>query len=303
MKNTSVMILDGGLGRELKRRGAPFRQPEWSALAMMEAPEIVRQVHDDFIKSGANIITTNSYALVPFHIGETVFKEQGMSLAKLSGEVAKQAADASETPVNVAGSIPPLFGSYRADLFQAEQVEALVTPLIQGLAPNVDLWLLETQSLIAEPIAVKAVVDKLSKDKKPFWVAFTLEDSLSVDEPVLRSGESVVDAMKAMHEIGVDAILFNCCQPEVIEKALIVAKETFTELGQPDFPLGAYANAFQPQPKDAKANEDVSGLRDDLDPQDYLSWAKQWQKAGASLIGGCCGIGPEHIKVLSDELA
>lgn len=302
MKNTSVTILDGGLGRELKRRGAPFRQPEWSALALMEAPEIVREVHDDYINSGAQVITTNSYALVPFHIGDAAFKEQGLSLATLSGKLAKEAADASDETVQVAGSIAPLFGSYRADLFEPDNVEAIVTPLIQGMEPYVDLWLSETQSLIAEPLAVKAIVDKLAKNKKPFWVAFTLEDSVAVDVPVLRSGETVVEAMKAMNEIGVDAVLFNCCQPEVIEKALIVARETFTELGQPDFPLGAYANAFQPQRKDAAANADVSSIRDDLDPEDYLGWAKQWQKTGASLIGGCCGIGPEHIAELSAHL-
>ena len=167
MNNTSVMILDGGMGRELKRRGAPFRQPEWSALAMMEAPLIVCEIHADYIASGAQLITTNSYALVPFHIGETAFKEQGLALAKLSGEVAREAADASDTPVQVAGSLPPLFGSYRADFFNAEKVEALVTPLIQGLAPTVDLWLAETESLIAEPVAVKAIVDKLCDTKKP----------------------------------------------------------------------------------------------------------------------------------------
>lgn len=303
MKDASVMILDGGMGRELKRRGAPFRQPEWSALALMEAPEVVREVHDDYINSGATVITTNSYAVVPFHIGEATFKEQGLSLATLSGKLAREAADESDKAVQVAGSIAPLFGSYRADLFEPENVESLVTPLIEGLEPYVDLWLSETQSLIAEPVAVKAIVDKLAQDKKPFWVAFTLEDSVAVDVPVLRSGETVVEAMKAMNEIGVDAILFNCCQPEVIEKALVVARETFTELGQPDFPLGAYANAFQPQRKDAAANSDVSSIRDDLNPEDYLGWAKQWHKSGASLIGGCCGIGPEHIKVLSTELA
>jgi len=299
MNNSSVMILDGGLGRELKRRGAPFRQPEWSALAMMETPEIVREVHDDYIKSGAKVITTNSYALVPFHIGDTLFEERGFELAKLSGEVARQAADESDHEVQVAGSLPPLFGSYRADLFQAEKVEALATPLIEALSPNVDLWLSETQSLIGEAVAVKAVVDSLSQEAKPYWVAFTLEDSLAIDEPVLRSGETVVEAIKKMHEIGVNAVLFNCCQPEVIEKAIIVARETLNGLGQPDFPLGAYANAFQPQRKDAAANSDVSSIRDDLNPEDYLSWAKQWQQSGANLIGGCCGIGPEHIAALS----
>lgn len=74
-----ITILDGGMGRELERIGAPFRQPEWSALALMEAPEMVRRVHEDYIRAGAKVITTNSYALVPFHIGEGRFRARGAS--------------------------------------------------------------------------------------------------------------------------------------------------------------------------------------------------------------------------------
>ena len=68
-----MIILDGGLGRQLAAMGAPFRQPEWSALALMEAPQFVRDAHDSFIAAGADIITTNSYAIVPFHIGKDRF--------------------------------------------------------------------------------------------------------------------------------------------------------------------------------------------------------------------------------------
>lgn len=78
----TVTILDGGMGRELHRRGAPFRQPEWSALALMEAPEIVRETHLDFLRAGAQVITTNSYALVPFHIGQERFDAQAAEWAR-----------------------------------------------------------------------------------------------------------------------------------------------------------------------------------------------------------------------------
>jgi S-methylmethionine-dependent homocysteine/selenocysteine methylase len=74
-------------------------------------------------------------------------------------------------------------------------------------------------------------------------------------------------------------------------------------LGAKNIDIGAYANAFPPQPKDAKANEGLSALRADLTPSAYLDWARQWIRDGATLIGGCCGIGPEHIKVLSEKLA
>ncbi len=301
MSNHAVSILDGGMGRELEKRGAPFRQPEWSALAMIEASEIVRDVHRAYIQSGAQVITTNSYALVPFHIGEARFHEQAQQLAHRAGEVARQAVELEGTATRIAGSIPPLFGSYRADLYEASRVEELATPLIQGLAPHVDFWLAETQSLIAESVAVKALLDTLDTQHKPLWVSFTLEDSEPTDVPCLRSGEPVADAIKAMLELNVGAILFNCCQPEVIEQALAIAKNILQQENAEQIQLGAYANAFPPQPKDATANDGLDELRADLTPPAYLVWAEKWQQQGASVIGGCCGIGPDHIAKLSQH--
>lgn len=301
MSNHAVSILDGGMGRELEKRDAPFRQPEWSALAMIEAPEIVRDVHRAYIQSGAQVITTNSYALVPFHIGEVRFHQQAQQLAYSAGEVARQAVELEGAAIRVAGSIPPLFGSYRADLYQESRVEELATPLIQGLAPHIDLWLIETQSLIAESVAVKALLDKLDTQHKPLWVSFTLEDSEPTEVPCLRSGELVADAIKAMIELNVSAILFNCCQPEVIEQALAIAKDILQQANMEQIQLGAYANAFPPQPKDATANDGLDELRADLTPPAYLVWAEKWQQQGASVIGGCCGIGPEHIAKLSQH--
>lgn len=295
----SLTILDGGMGRELARLGAPFRQPEWSALAMMEAPSTVKDIHKSYIQSGSQVITTNSYSLVPFHIGEDVFKERGRELAILSGKMAREAVSETHSKAKVAGSLAPLFGSYRADLYQANRVEELARPLIESLNPYVDLWLSETQSLIDEVTRVKALVDKIDLDKKPFWASFTLEDSEPTEVPILRSGETVTDAVRAMHAIGVDAILFNCSQPEIIGEAIVLTKTTLASLGNDTIQIGAYANAFPPQPKDATANEGLDELREDLTPPDYLTWVKQWHNDGASLIGGCCGIGPEHIEAIT----
>ena len=299
MDTKDLWVLDGGMGRELARRGAPFRQPEWSALALMEAPETVREVHQAYVASGARVITTNSYALVPFHIGDERFAADGERLAALAGQLAREVADGQAGAVQVAGSLPPLFGSYRADLFEAERVSELATPLIRGLSPHVDIWLAETMSLIAEPLALKAL---LPGDGKPFWVSFTLEDEAPGSEPTLRSGERVADAVAALASAGVSAILFNCCQPEVIEGALKVASARLQALGRTDIRLGAYANAFPPQPKEATANDGLDEIRADLGPQDYLGWAERWRGVGANLIGGCCGIGPEHIQALASRL-
>ncbi|MBH0006640.1 homocysteine S-methyltransferase family protein [Psychrobacter sp. SWN149] len=299
----TTTIIDGGMGRELAKRGAPFRQPEWSALAMIEAPEIVRDVHRVYIQSGADVITTNSYALVPFHIGVERFADQAQALAASAGEMARAAVTLEGTATKVAGSIPPLFGSYRADLFDAEHLEDIGTPLIKGLSPHVDFWLAETQSLIAESVAVRELLSTLDMDDKPLWVAFTLEDNMDIDVPRLRSGETVQEAVATMADLNIEAILFNCCQPEVINQALEVAQNVLQEKDAAHIKLGAYANAFPPQPKDAAANDTLNEVRDDLTPPAYLTWAQKWQAQGASLIGGCCGIGPEHIQALSQHFA
>ncbi len=295
----STVILDGGMGRELQRRGAPFRQPEWSALALSEAPQAVEAVHAAYIESGANVITSNSYAVVPFHIGEERFAAEGQALAALAGELARRAVDAAGKPVRVAGSLPPLFGSYRPDLFDAARVTELLTPLVSGLAPHVDLWLAETQSSIVEARAIHA---GLPKDGKPLWLSFTLKDEDTDEVPRLRSGEPVAEAAAVAVELGVETLLFNCSQPEVIGAAIDAARETFERLGV-EIHIGAYANAFPPQPKEATANDGLDPLREDLDPPGYLQWAADWQKRGASHLGGCCGIGPEHIAVLAQKLA
>lgn len=291
MKQRALVVLDGGMGRELQRSGAPFRQPEWSALALSEAPEAVVGVHAAFIAAGAQVITSNSYAVVPFHIGEERFAQEGLKLATVAGQLARRAANASAQPVQVAGSLPPLFGSYRPDLFQPQRVAEVLKPLLEGLAPNVDLWLAETQSSIAE---VRAIHSHLPADGKPFWVSFTLQDEDVDSVPRLRSGEPVADAVEAVAKLGVAALLFNCSQPEVIGAALDVAR-SIIEARQADIAIGAYANAFPPQSKQATANDGLDELREDLDPPGYLAWARDWRGRGASLIGGCCGIGPEHI--------
>lgn len=290
MSGPGVTLLDGGMGRQLARMGAPFRQPEWSALALIEAPETVRAAHAAFIAAGAEVVTTNSYAVVPFHIGEDRFAAQGLALADLSGRLARQAADSAEAPVRVAGSLPPLFGSYRPDLFEPERAPEIVRLLVDGLAPHVDLWLAETQSAIREAAAAARAV---AGTGKPLWVSYTLEDERpEPGAPRLRSGETVTDAVRAALDLGAQSVLFNCSQPEVMGDAVTAAARV---IGDAPVRIGVYANAFPPQPEDAAANDGLSELRADLDPDRYLGWIRRWVGLGASLVGGCCGIGPEHI--------
>ncbi|MDY7065708.1 Homocysteine S-methyltransferase [Pseudomonas extremaustralis] len=293
MSQASLRLLDGGMGRELQRIGAPFRQPEWSALALIEAPEFVLQAHRAFIAAGARIVTTNSYAVVPFHIGDERFAEQGRTLAERAGRLARQAASESRAPVTVAGSLPPALGSYRPDLFDHQRSVAIHRQLIAGLQAHVDVWLAETQSSIAE---VRAVVEALGAEPKPLWLSFTLLDEVG-KAPRLRSSESVADAMRVAVELGATVVLFNCSQPEVMAAALAAARSVIHSLGQ-TIELGVYANAFPPVSTQATANSTLLDIRQDLGPEAYLHWARSWVAAGAGIVGGCCGIGPEHIAQL-----
>jgi S-methylmethionine-dependent homocysteine/selenocysteine methylase len=299
---TQITLLDGGTGRELKRIGAPFRQPEWSALALIEAPRYVRQVHEAFVAAGADVITTNSYAVVPFHIGAERFAEQGAALAALSGRIAREVAAEAPRAVAVAGSLPPICGSYRADLFDGAIARPVLRTLVGALRPFADHWQAETLSAIEEAELVREVI---GQDGKPLWISFTVDDRPGgAAEPQLRSGQRVVDAVAATVRLGGSAVLFNCSQPEVMGAAVSTAKATLERLGAAAAAvrIGVYANAFPPQRADAEANAALLDIRADLTPSGYLGWAQEWVRRGATIIGGCCGIGPEHIAALKAAL-
>ncbi|MCT8970493.1 MULTISPECIES: homocysteine S-methyltransferase family protein [Microbaculum] len=292
----SIVILDGSMGQELETAGAPFRRPEWSALALMEGPDHVRRAHDAYVAAGAEILTTNAYALVPYHIGEARFAADAARLAALAGRLAREAADAAgEGRVRVAGCLPPLFGSYRPDLFDPARAPELLAVLIGAQAPYVDLWLAETMGSIAE---VEAVRTALKDDGRPLWLAFTLKDDHpDLADPRLRSHETVDDAVRAAVRLGAGAVLFNCSQPEVMGAAVSLACQTLRDLGG-DLPVGVYANAYVPMTDDTESNTDTAILRPELDPPAYLDFARGWVRRGATIIGGCCGIGPEHVAAL-----
>jgi S-methylmethionine-dependent homocysteine/selenocysteine methylase len=286
-----ITLLDGGISRELQRVGAPFRQPEWSALALIETPELVQRVHNDFAAAGAQVISTNSYAVVPFHIGEARFENEGATLAARSGQLAQNVA--RQHGIKVAGSLPPVLGSYRPDLFEKDAARKILSVLIKGLSPFADIWLAETQSSLAEALLI---ADLLSEDARPLWLSFTLKDE---GIPQIRSGESVTEAAILAYEVGAAALLFNCSCPEVMQAAIIDAKATFAACDRADIAIGVYANGFATHADTNDANADIQEVRDDLSPAAYLKWAKTWAKSGATMIGGCCGISADHIAALS----
>ncbi|MFZ9628154.1 MAG: homocysteine S-methyltransferase family protein [Ilumatobacteraceae bacterium] len=286
-------LLDGGMGRELLRIGAPFRQPEWSALALTEGPERVVEAHRNFIAAGAEVITTNAYAVVPFHISAERFTAEGRDLAHTAGRLAREAADGADRAVRVAGSLPPLFGSYEPELFDQAAAPDVIDPLVDGQRAHVDLWLAETLGSIAEAYEVRRALDRAG-DTKRLWISYALHRTTP---GLLLSGESVDDATAAALDLGATAVLFNCSPAEAITDAVRVAVPRAGTAAE----VGGYANRFTTAHTDEThaANSGLSRFRDDLDPPTYASMAHQWVADGASLVGGCCGIEPAHIAALA----
>ncbi|MGR3807022.1 homocysteine S-methyltransferase family protein [Pasteurella testudinis] len=285
-------LLDGGMGRELLRIGAPFQQPEWSALALIEAPHWVTQAHRNFLEAGADIITSNSYACVPFHLGKERFVQQGAELVALAARLAHEAAAAYPNR-RVAASMPPVAGSYRPDLFNVQQASAVWQMFIEQQQAYADLWLGETMSSSAE---AALLLQLLANQTKPIWISFTLDDS-ALDTPTLRSGETLTEALEQLNLKQVEAILFNCSIPEVMQSAVQTLKQ-WLEAQSLTIKIGVYANGFSPQANKGAANEGLSELRD-LSEDEYRTYAETWRQAGAEIIGGCCGITPQHIARLN----
>ena len=295
-----ITLLDGGLSREMTRFGAELKQPEWSAGALIERPEAVQQAHTAFFDAGAEVATTASYAVVPFHLGQERFKARGAELAALSGRLARAAAEAARAKgqaARVAGCLPPACGSYLPENFDPAEARDILAVLVSALMPDVDFWLAETLSCLAE---MRTAAEAVEGTGKPLWIACSLKDDAPDTVPCLRSGETVAAAAELAAQLGAEALLFNCSLPEVMEQAVITARETLARVGHP-LPLGVYANGFAPKPRDGAANETLAEIRDDLGPPEYVRWAETWVAAGATLIGGCCGIGSDHIAALRDH--
>ena len=291
-----VTVMDGGMGRELIRRGAAMRSGLWSAMALIDAPRTVVEVHRDFISAGARMITTNSYSCVPSYLAKTGEGHRYTELAVLSGQLAREAADGSADPVLVAGSLPPLDESYRPDLVVDDsEARPIYAALAGALQPHVDLFLCETMSSIRESRnAAEAALAAGAARGLPVYVSWTLDEAPGTG---LRSGESIQDAHAALADLPLAGLLFNCTHPDAIEAGI----EQIRQLT--DLPTGGYPNRFD-VPKGFTLDGETSVReRADFETGQFVRAAQSFVDRGASFVGGCCGIGPEDIAALAEHLS
>jgi len=285
----SLVLLDGGMGQELIKRQASGQGALWSARALFDHPETVVAIHEDYIRAGADVITTNSYACIRNNFAAAGLLDKLAQMNRQAAELARTARENCARPVFIAGSMGPQYGSYRPDLVGSyAQTEALYREQADYLAPYVDLFICETLSCRLES---RAAVAAAVSTGLPVWLSWSIEDS---GGPRLRSGEAIVDAWQDVANSGIAAVLLNCSPPEAISQALGAL------LSVSDVPVGAYANAFSPIPEQWEFHGDASipPPRTDVTPQMYAQHAGQWLAAGARIIGGCCEVGPAHIAFL-----
>ena len=198
-----MIVLDGSMGNELLKRAKKPATGLWSAQFLIDAPELVKEVHQDYISAGANIITTNTYSTIPSYLSKENKTHLMGELIERAGKIARKVVNNSKQEVLVAGSLPPLDESYRPDLVQdISKSIPIYKEIISKLNPYIDFYLCETISSLQETSNVlNALLDR-PEPKKPIWLSWTLlEDKNSL----LRSGESI----RKVFELGLFFALIN----------------------------------------------------------------------------------------------
>lgn len=288
----SVTILDGGMGQELIARSGKATGL-WSTQALLENPELVRAVHDDFFAAGAEIATTDTYGILPDRLETHNIGDSLEHLAELACKIAVEARDAHGSGL-VAGSLGPLGFSYQPDKAPpSEEAAEIYARLARLHAPYVDIHLLETMASVDQ---AKGGLVGTNTTGLPVWIALTVDDE---DGTKLRSGEPLSDILPLLSDEAPDAVLVNCSRPEAITQAIPIIAEAGPR-------VGAYANGFTGISESFDhigATVDVLSTRTDLDPAAYADFAAEWIANGATLIGGCCEVGPAHIAELKRRFA
>ena len=289
MERGNLILMDGAMGSALRDRGVAVPDHVtsiWSALSLIEHPDAVVRLHRDYIDAGSDWITTNNYAVTPASLAKGNMEHRLDELTERACRLATSARDTAGRPVKIAGSLPPLTTSYRADLVGDEQeIYEQYQRLTRVMAPYVDLFLCETLTTSREG---RAAARAGLETGKPVYLSWTLSDTSAA----LRGGEPVAEAVKAMSGLPIEGFLINCSSLQATEKGLkALANAT-------DLPFGAFANPFQKEPKPGDYGEDNP---DWTDAKSYALECRKWIDLGATLVGGCCGTTPDYISELAQS--
>jgi S-methylmethionine-dependent homocysteine/selenocysteine methylase len=293
LKIRNPILLDGGLGSEIERRGVDAGLPLWSANAVFRAPDVLMQIHRDYIQAGADIVATCTFRTTARTFRRASLPDQSEKLTRDAVAIAQEArSEFPDRTVLIAGSVGPLEDCYRPDLVpsprdirteHAEHIGRLVEA-------GVDLIFLETMGTLLE---ARIAAEEAQKSGGEYMVSFLGEKGGAIF-----SGESLHDAVKAVAPLSPSAICVNCVSPKVIAPLLQNLLQAVRDLPVPHrCPVGVYANV---------GSTDVnfsSPIVCEVDPEEYGEFARRWHRAGFQLIGGCCGTTPDHIAAIAKAFA
>lgn len=275
-----VLLLDGPTGTELERRGFATRMPLWTATVAVDAPELLRAIHMDYVAAGADILTACTFRTSHHTLSKAGFGSDAAHLTRHAVALAREAADATERVVLVAGSVAPLEDCYKPELTPdvdvlAKEHQTHADTLVEAGA---DILLVESMPTAREAIiATRAAVATGTP---------VITSLLARDNAQLFDGTPLSEVLPALLDLPIELIAVNCCSTQACSRAL-------QELARTGRPFGAYANAGEPDGSFGRDPEphDVSG---------YGEAVLAWLDAGATLVGGCCGTQPQHIAHLRE---
>ena len=280
------VLLSGGFGTELGRRGCDPRLPLWSARALLDDPEAVRHLHADYLRAGARVLTTNTFRADPRTVADARRERTHIDVVKTAARLAREAvAEASPGhTVLVAGSVGPIADCYDPGAVPDEAAlrQAHGQRVWAQVCAEVDLVFLETLNTIREAVA--------ALDATRPWLPAAVSFVCAPGGRLL-SGEPIADAAAAVEPYEPLAILVNCCAPSVATEALA------SLLAATRRPVGVYANG-RGRPDDEHGWRFEGGTPD----RAYVREAGRWLDMGARLVGGCCGTSPRTIERLAGLL-
>jgi homocysteine S-methyltransferase len=309
-----VLLLDGGTGSELQRRGVEVlhgsgetrRLAAWSALANVEAADVVRQVHTDYLRVGADAIISNSFWTGPTRMASVGLADDWERYARAAGENAVAARDAANTDAYVlAGIAPPAISSVHGQQTQSDVIAMGATAFrkeygdqARALAScGVDAILAEYVGCIDEAVASVAACSATG-------LPVLLGIRHIQEDGTMQYGERLEDLAAALRDSPVAGIMLMCTAPERISAGLPRLIDAY------DGPVGAYPNiGYMPlapvdPDKPTMTNQLPSISGDFLQTADYYptrlaEFAREWKEMGARIIGGCCATGPEHVMAMA----
>ena len=290
-------ILDGGMGQELLARGMEPNGTLWSANALLQEKyhQLLLDTHLDFIKSGAEVIVTNTFTTRKIRLRDNNVENKYEYLNTKAGEIAQKAKKQYPKTL-IAGGLPPQYLTYEADTRSEKEIREDFYSQAKLLNPYIDFFYFDVLSSVRE---FKIATESIKEFNKPYLIGAHISEGTN-----LPSGEKISEITKNIEDENLLGLILSCISPENFELNL----EEIRGLG---VPFGFKLNAFirtNPKPnytgayKNSKTGNpnEFLGQRKDLTPEKMALFAKKFKDAGATILGGCCETRPEHIKKISE---